>query len=236
MVRELSTNLNHMIIADSQVPPVLGFTGVSVRVSFTKTNLRPHSSSNSDVSDQDDGMLMHQLSGGQKSLVALAIIFAIQQCDPAPFYLFDEVDANLDGAYRASVAALIDDLSHGRLQVDPINAKPPGTPTQIITTTFRPELLQKADQWWGVFGEASSRITSATRVSRMREITREIAERFVQHGDDIIGNKSGANKRLSNATSSNSNLSNPPPQMSTEGEQSALQHANLMQSVPAEGS
>ena len=35
---------------------------------------------------------MTQLSGGQKSLVALALIFAIQKCDPAPFYLFDEID------------------------------------------------------------------------------------------------------------------------------------------------
>ncbi len=30
--------------------------------------------------------------GGQKSVVALALIFAIQRCDPAPFYLFDEID------------------------------------------------------------------------------------------------------------------------------------------------
>ena len=36
------------------------------------------------------------LSGGQKTLVALALIFAIQRCDPAPFYLFDEIDAALD--------------------------------------------------------------------------------------------------------------------------------------------
>lgn len=35
---------------------------------------------------------MNQLSGGQKSLVALSLIFAIQKCDPAPFYLFDEID------------------------------------------------------------------------------------------------------------------------------------------------
>ena len=35
---------------------------------------------------------MNQLSGGQKSLVALALIFSIQKCDPAPFYLFDEID------------------------------------------------------------------------------------------------------------------------------------------------
>jgi structural maintenance of chromosome 3 (chondroitin sulfate proteoglycan 6) len=36
--------------------------------------------------------------------VALALIFAIQRCDPAPFYLFDEIDANLDAQYRAAVA------------------------------------------------------------------------------------------------------------------------------------
>lgn len=47
---------------------------------------------------------MGQLSGGQKSLVALALVFAIQRCDPAPFYLFDEIDSALDDRYRASVA------------------------------------------------------------------------------------------------------------------------------------
>lgn len=49
-------------------------------------------------------MIMQQLSGGQKSLVALALIFSIQRCDPAPFYLFDEIDANLDAQYRTAVA------------------------------------------------------------------------------------------------------------------------------------
>ena len=34
---------------------------------------------------------LSSLSGGQKSIVALAFIFAIQKCDPAPFYIFDEV-------------------------------------------------------------------------------------------------------------------------------------------------
>lgn len=47
---------------------------------------------------------MSQLSGGQKALVALALIFAIQRCDPAPFYLFDEIDQALDANYRAGVA------------------------------------------------------------------------------------------------------------------------------------
>jgi len=63
----------------------------------------------------DEGLRIQQLSGGQKSLVALATgkcpfsqlsfrdkdgiptpsVFAIQKCDPAPFYLFDEVRTNI---------------------------------------------------------------------------------------------------------------------------------------------
>ena len=37
-----------------------------------------------------------QLSGGEQSMAALALIFAIQDYDPSPFYYFDEVDQNLD--------------------------------------------------------------------------------------------------------------------------------------------
>jgi structural maintenance of chromosome 3 (chondroitin sulfate proteoglycan 6) len=68
------------------------FTGVSIRVSFT--------GSNAEMKD------MMQLSGGQKSLVALAFIFAIQKCDPAPFYLFDEIDQALDPQHRKAVAGM----------------------------------------------------------------------------------------------------------------------------------
>ena len=49
---------------------------------------------------------MKQLSGGQKSLVALTLIFAIQKCDPAPFYLFDEIDQALDAQHRKAVAGV----------------------------------------------------------------------------------------------------------------------------------
>ncbi|KAF8813050.1 hypothetical protein BYT27DRAFT_7181878 [Phlegmacium glaucopus] len=73
------------------------YTGVSIKVS-----------SNSKV---DEGLRIQQFSGGQKSLVALATVFAIQKCDPAPFYLLDKIDANLDAQYRIAVAAMIQSLA-----------------------------------------------------------------------------------------------------------------------------
>ena len=36
--------------------------------------------------------------------MALGLIFAIQKCDPAPFYLFDEIDQALDSHHRHAVA------------------------------------------------------------------------------------------------------------------------------------
>lgn len=64
---------------DPEVASSDDFTGIGIRVSFL-------SSSEAEMRE------MNQLSGGQKSLVALALIFSIQKCDPAPFYLFDEID------------------------------------------------------------------------------------------------------------------------------------------------
>ncbi len=72
---------------------------------------------------------MRALSGGQKTLVALALIFAIQRCDPAPFYLFDEIDAALDPQYRTTVAAMLQRQAHDK-----------ANPAQFIVTTFHPQV------------------------------------------------------------------------------------------------
>ncbi len=107
--------------SQSGVPLVEQFTGVCIKVSFSgKTS---------------ETREMQQLSGGQKSLVALTLIFAIQKCDPAPFYLFDEIDSALDAQHRKSVADMLHELSNN---------------AQFITTTFRPELLESADKFYGV--------------------------------------------------------------------------------------
>lgn len=48
---------------------------------------------------------MFELSPAFLTLSFLPLsVFAIQKCDPAPFYLFDEIDANLDADRRTGVA------------------------------------------------------------------------------------------------------------------------------------
>ncbi|KAF2361805.1 SMCs flexible hinge [Trinorchestia longiramus] len=119
------------------------FTGVGIRVSFTGRNAEMRE--------------MNQLSGGQKSLVALGLIFAIQKCDPAPFYLFDEIDQALDASHRKGVADIIHELSDG---------------AQFITTTFRPELLEHANKFYGV--------KFRNKVSHVECVSREEAYDFVE--------------------------------------------------------
>ena len=50
---------------------------------------------------------LHALSGGEKSLAALAFIFAIQQYDPSPLYLLDEADMFLDGVNAEVLGKII---------------------------------------------------------------------------------------------------------------------------------
>uniref|UniRef100_A0A6U4NQC6 Structural maintenance of chromosomes protein n=2 Tax=Hemiselmis andersenii TaxID=464988 RepID=A0A6U4NQC6_HEMAN len=111
--------------------------------------------------------VMNSLSGGQKTVVALAIIFAIQKCDPAPFYLFDEVDANLDPMYRLAVATEITSQKQG----DGENT------VQFITSSFQPELVNAADCHWITNHHGMSRIKLGTKedsVSVLREAQKQI--------------------------------------------------------------
>ncbi len=51
------------------------------------------------------------MSGGEKTLTALAFLFAVQKYKPAPFYIFDEVDAALDKENSVKLAELVKSLS-----------------------------------------------------------------------------------------------------------------------------
>ncbi len=56
---------------------------------------------------------IHLLSGGEKALTAIALVFAIFQLNPAPFCLLDEVDAPLDDANTERYARLVAQMSAG---------------------------------------------------------------------------------------------------------------------------
>ncbi|KAJ5935109.1 hypothetical protein N7466_004656 [Penicillium verhagenii] len=124
---------------------VENYVGVGISVSFN--------------SKHDDQQRIQQLSGGQKSLCALALVFAIQACDPAPFYLFDEIDANLDAQYRTAVAQMLKSISDS-------------TNGQFICTTFRPEMLHAAEKCYGV--------SFRQKASTIDVVSREEALKFVE--------------------------------------------------------
>ncbi|QGA13024.1 hypothetical protein EYB26_000669 [Talaromyces marneffei] len=124
---------------------VENYVGVGISVSFN--------------SKHDDQQRIQQLSGGQKSLCALALVFAIQACDPAPFYLFDEIDANLDAQYRTAVAQMLQSISDS-------------TNGQFICTTFRPEMLHVAEKCYGV--------SFRNKASTIDVVSKEEALKFVE--------------------------------------------------------
>ncbi|KAI1094385.1 RecF/RecN/SMC protein [Rostrohypoxylon terebratum] len=109
---------------EEQRTSVENYTGVGISVSF-----------NSKTADEQQRI--QQLSGGQKSLCALCLIFALQQTESSPMVIFDEVDANLDAQYRTAVAGLLQSISAE-------------AGTQFICTTFRPEIVHVADRCYGV--------------------------------------------------------------------------------------
>lgn len=144
---------------EEQRESVENYTGVGISVSFN--------------SKHDDQQRIQQLSGGQKSLCALALVFAIQQCDPAPFYLFDEIDANLDAQYRTAVAQMLQEIA--TQQSTPNDENGAGAMSgQFICTTFRPEMLLVADKCYGVtFHNKTSGIDTVSQQEALRFVDGE---------------------------------------------------------------
>jgi len=66
---------------------------------------------------------MDQLSGGERSVAALALLFAIHSYHPSPFFILDEVDAALDNANLGKVARFIREQARGNVQFIQISHK-----------------------------------------------------------------------------------------------------------------
>ncbi|HZL07413.1 MAG TPA: AAA family ATPase, partial [Coriobacteriia bacterium] len=78
---------------------------------------------------------MSLLSGGEKSLTALALLFAVYRTRPCPFYILDEVEAALDDTNLRRFIAFVDSLRRH---------------TQFIVVTHQRRTMEMADVLYGV--------------------------------------------------------------------------------------
>jgi len=87
------------------------------------------------------------LSGGEKTLASLALIFAIHQYDPAPIYVMDEIDAALDYRNTKIIAKYLEGCTKS---------------AQFMIVSLRPQLFDSADNLFGVY-----KIKDVTQVQGM---------------------------------------------------------------------
>lgn len=78
---------------------------------------------------------MMQLSGGEKALTAIALLFAIQNLKPSPFCLLDEIEAALDESNVGRFAKYLNKLTKH---------------TQFIVITHRRGTMEQADRLYGI--------------------------------------------------------------------------------------
>jgi chromosome segregation protein len=75
------------------------------------------------------------LSGGERSLAALALLFAIFKARPSPFYVLDEVEAALDDANLGRLINIFADLKKS---------------SQLVIVTHQKRTMEIADALYGV--------------------------------------------------------------------------------------
>uniref|UniRef100_A0AC35THI3 Structural maintenance of chromosomes protein n=1 Tax=Rhabditophanes sp. KR3021 TaxID=114890 RepID=A0AC35THI3_9BILA len=89
---------------------------------------------------------MDQLSGGEKTIAALALLFAIHSSNPSPFFVLDEIDAALDNSNISKVVTYITERSKRDFQV--------------IVISLKEEMFHHADALVGVYSKPEKCTTS----------------------------------------------------------------------------
>ncbi len=76
------------------------------------------------------------ISGGEKTLAAIVFVLALQRLQPSPFYLFDEVDAHLDGPNAERLSNILAERSKQ---------------SQFLMVSLKDSVVEKAQKIYGVF-------------------------------------------------------------------------------------
>ncbi|KKT21391.1 MAG: Chromosome partition protein smc [Parcubacteria group bacterium GW2011_GWB1_43_8] len=100
---------------------------------------------------------LEMLSGGERSLVAISLLFAMSQVNPPPFLILDETDAALDEANSQKYALMLKNL---------------GEKTQLIVITHNRETMRQADIIYGI-------TMSADGISRLLSIKFDDAKDYI---------------------------------------------------------
>ena len=110
---------------------------------------------------------MGMLSGGERALTALALILALQQVSPSPFYVFDEVDAALDEVNVANFARILSQRAER---------------SQFLVITHNLTTMARASQLYGVTqdGRGSSRVLSVRLSDDGRSVRDQAGEELVE--------------------------------------------------------
>ena len=90
---------------------------------------------------------MEHLSGGEKTMAALALLFAIHSYQPSPFFVLDEVDAALDNANVAKIANYISEHA--------------GPGMQFIVISLKTSLFQGSEALVGIHRDQSANTSKA---------------------------------------------------------------------------
>ncbi|KAI4167817.1 MAG: hypothetical protein LQ343_006889 [Gyalolechia ehrenbergii] len=90
---------------------------------------------------------MEHLSGGEKTMAALALLFAVHSYQPSPFFVLDEVDAALDNANVAKIANYIRDHA--------------GPGMQFIVISLKTGLFQGSEALVGIYRDQGANTSKA---------------------------------------------------------------------------
>ncbi|CAN9498997.1 unnamed protein product [Ophioblennius macclurei] len=104
-------------------------------------------------------MSMDNLSGGEKAIAALAMIFAIHSFRPTPFFVLDEVDASLDNSNIGKVIHFIREEC--------------GSNMQIIAISLKGEFYSRSDALQGVYSDFDSYMFSRILTLDLRPYPRK---------------------------------------------------------------
>jgi structural maintenance of chromosome 3 (chondroitin sulfate proteoglycan 6) len=137
-------------------------------------------------------------------------------CDPAPFYLFDELDQALDSTYRAAVASVIHRQANDK-----------DSPTQFIVSTFRQELVAIADRCYG--------IAHQNKVSSIYHMPKRDAQTFISNlmsEEEAVGEVTVLTASKVSHTSRGSSRRKSPPVSSPVNEEEGEEESRKRKSAP----